>query len=172
MAVPAVQYGQYSIPTADVMVNFGVGQPAPSLLPLGRVRRAAAAKFAEEDPLFLQYGYISGYPAMRKSLAAFLAEGYGQRAWPRRRRSRRPPRRDRSARARGHARAAARRARACRGALGRPRARAGRAHPLAGLGRPAAAPLGAAVARRPLLARLTRRHPPPPAQPSTPTRSL
>ena len=32
MAAP-IQYGQYSVPLAETMVNFGVGQPAPSLLP-------------------------------------------------------------------------------------------------------------------------------------------
>ena len=70
-------YGQYRVPPASEMVNFGVGQPAPSLLPLSRVRDAAAAKFAEDDPLFLQYGVIPGYAAFRASLAAFLARGYG-----------------------------------------------------------------------------------------------
>jgi hypothetical protein len=42
------------------------------------VRAAAAAKFAEEDPLLLQYGYISGYPAFRGALAGFLAAQYAQ----------------------------------------------------------------------------------------------
>ena len=53
MAAP-IQYGQYSVPASSECVNFGVGQPAPSLLPLARVRAAAAAKLAEEDPLLLQ----------------------------------------------------------------------------------------------------------------------
>lgn len=71
-------YGQYRIPTVDEQVHFGVGQPAPSLLPLARVRAASAVKFAEEDPLFLQYGYISGYVQFRESLAKFLSKGYGK----------------------------------------------------------------------------------------------
>jgi hypothetical protein len=78
----AIQYGQYAIPPAEECVAFGVGQvcgiyprplfgwraptvlkhivthtpvqPAPSLLPLDLVRRAAASKFAETDPLLLQ----------------------------------------------------------------------------------------------------------------------
>ena len=73
-----IQYGQYRVPTSDECVNFGVGQPAPSLLPLARVREAAAAKLAEEDPLLLQYGFISGYPAFRATLAGFLAKHYGR----------------------------------------------------------------------------------------------
>lgn len=71
-------YGQYRIPTVEEQVHFGVGQPAPSLLPLSRVRAAAATKFAEEDPLFLQYGYISGYLQFRQSLASFLSKGYNK----------------------------------------------------------------------------------------------
>ena len=55
-----------------------MGQPAPSLLPLALVRDASAKKLAEEDPLFLQYGYISGYPAFRSSLASFLTDRYGK----------------------------------------------------------------------------------------------
>ena len=73
-----IQYGQYSVPTSDVCVNFGVGQPAPSLLPLSRVRAAAAAKLAEDDPLLLQYGFISGYPAFRRTLADFLSPLYAK----------------------------------------------------------------------------------------------
>lgn len=69
-------YGQYRIPPGEECVNFGVGQPSPTLLPLARVREAAANKFAEEDPLFLQYGYISGYPAFRAELARFLTAQY------------------------------------------------------------------------------------------------
>jgi len=71
-----IQYGQYKVPEASECVNFGVGQPATALLPLAKVREAAAAKFAEEDPAFLQYGYISGYPAFRVALAKFLADSY------------------------------------------------------------------------------------------------
>jgi len=74
-----IQYGQYRVPPAAEMLNFGVGQPAPSMLPLERVREAAAAKFAEADPLFLQYGVIAGYPSFREALARFLAAGYSRR---------------------------------------------------------------------------------------------
>ncbi|TYZ68573.1 hypothetical protein PybrP1_006100 [[Pythium] brassicae (nom. inval.)] len=70
-------YGQYVVPTADEMINFKVGQPAPSMLPLDKIRESAALKFAETDPMFLQYGHIKGYPKFRASLAAFLSQGYG-----------------------------------------------------------------------------------------------
>jgi len=73
---PRSEYGQYDIPTADVMINFKVGQPAESMLPLDEIRKAAAHKFAETDQLFLQYGFISGYPRFRRSLATFLSEWY------------------------------------------------------------------------------------------------
>ena len=78
MAAP-VQYGQYAIPSVDDCVHFGVGQPAPSMLPLDKVRLASAAKLAETDPLFLQYGYISGYPAFRECLAKYLSAAYDKR---------------------------------------------------------------------------------------------
>lgn len=69
-------YGQYVVPTADEMINFKVGQPAPSMLPLDKIRECAALKFAETDPMFLQYGHIKGYPKFRAALAEFLTKGY------------------------------------------------------------------------------------------------
>ncbi|TMW69171.1 hypothetical protein Poli38472_001327 [Pythium oligandrum] len=69
-------YGQYIVPTADEMINFKVGQPAQSMLPLDKIRDSAALKFAETDPMYLQYGHIMGYPKFRKSLAEFLSKGY------------------------------------------------------------------------------------------------
>jgi hypothetical protein len=35
------------------------------MLPLALIREAAAAKFAEQDPLYLQYGHIYGFPKFR-----------------------------------------------------------------------------------------------------------
>ncbi|KAH9262696.1 hypothetical protein BASA82_000266 [Batrachochytrium salamandrivorans] len=76
MSVP--NYGQYVVPTADILINLKVGQPSPNgLLPLETVREAAAAKFAETDPEFLQYGNIYGFPAFRKALVGFLSRRYG-----------------------------------------------------------------------------------------------
>lgn len=46
------------------------------MLPLDKIRQAAAKKFAETDVTFLQYGVVSGYEVFRKSLAAFLAKHY------------------------------------------------------------------------------------------------
>ncbi|CEG49093.1 aminotransferase [Plasmopara halstedii] len=69
-------YGQYDVPKADEMINFKVGQPAPAMLPLDKIREAATIKFAETDPMFLQYGVIKGYPKFRKALAQFLTKGY------------------------------------------------------------------------------------------------
>merc|ERR1719230_1097989 len=47
------------------------------MLPLDKVRKAATCKLSETDPLFLQYGFIPGYPAFREALAKFLTEQYG-----------------------------------------------------------------------------------------------
>lgn len=69
-------YGQYVVPTADTMINFKVGQPAQSMLPLDKIRESAALKFAETDPMYLQYGHIWGYPKFRATLAQFLTERY------------------------------------------------------------------------------------------------
>lgn len=69
-------YGQYIVPSADVMINFKVGQPAQSLLPLDYIRQAAMDKFSQTDQMFLQYGHIQGYPKFRKSLSGFLTNGY------------------------------------------------------------------------------------------------
>lgn len=69
-------YGQYDVPKADEMINFKVGQPAPSMLPLDKIREAATLKFGETDPMFLQYGVIKGYPKFRKTLSEFLTKGY------------------------------------------------------------------------------------------------
>lgn len=77
-----VPYGQYSIPSVDECVNFKIGQPAPEMLPLDFIRQAAAAKFAESDPRFLQYGNIYGFPKFRDQVSKFLTKHYGQNVSP------------------------------------------------------------------------------------------
>eukprot|EP00916_Digyalum_oweni_P022099 GHVL01036676.1.p1 GENE.GHVL01036676.1~~GHVL01036676.1.p1 ORF type:complete len:383 (+),score=70.67 GHVL01036676.1:116-1264(+) len=71
-----VKYGQYDVPKVDVEVDFKVGQPSVEMLPLASIREASLAKFAENDPSFLQYGDIPGYLEMRESLAKFLTSEY------------------------------------------------------------------------------------------------
>ena len=73
-----VRYGQYIVPLAKKCVNFRVGQPAPSLLPLNLIREAAECKFKETDPLLLQYGDIPGYSDFRVSLSKFLTKNYNR----------------------------------------------------------------------------------------------
>jgi len=76
MAQP-VYYGQYAVPPASECINLRVGQPSPDgMLPLDLIRTAAAAKFAEQDPQYLQYGNIWGFPAFRTALAGFLTKRY------------------------------------------------------------------------------------------------
>ena len=38
------------------MIDFGVGQPSPALLPLAQLKKAAASRLDENDPSFLAYG--------------------------------------------------------------------------------------------------------------------
>jgi len=52
------------------------------MLPLDKIRTVANEKLKETDPLLLQYGYISGYPAFREALAGFLTKGYGYEVTP------------------------------------------------------------------------------------------
>ncbi len=62
---------------ADV-INFGLGQPALSLLPLKVMREAAAHRLGQTDPSLLAYGAEQGDGYFRLALAQFLSEGYGQ----------------------------------------------------------------------------------------------
>jgi len=71
-------YGQYNVPPVDECVNFKVGQPSPVMLPLDEIREAANIKWAQKDPMLLQYGYISGYKEFRASLSKFLSFNYEQ----------------------------------------------------------------------------------------------
>jgi 2-aminoadipate transaminase len=59
------------------VIDFGVGQPQLSLLPLDRIRAAAELRFARGDPAFLQYGAEQGDGFLRRGLARYLEQAYG-----------------------------------------------------------------------------------------------
>jgi len=57
------------------VIDLGLGQPSPSLLPLAAFGEAAAASLTKDaDPLLLQYGAIAGYEGFRRALATLLTE--------------------------------------------------------------------------------------------------
>jgi 2-aminoadipate transaminase len=61
---------------SDVM-NFGIGQPSPSLLPLDVIRKSLGSwQNASLDPLILQYGYGHGFQSFRTILSDFLTHEY------------------------------------------------------------------------------------------------
>jgi len=71
-----VQVTQVNIPPG--MIDLGVGQPGPGLLPLDVMREATARRIAEPDPLgWLAYGAEQGNGHFRAALARFLTDGYG-----------------------------------------------------------------------------------------------
>uniref|UniRef100_K3WUR6 Aminotransferase class I/classII large domain-containing protein n=1 Tax=Globisporangium ultimum (strain ATCC 200006 / CBS 805.95 / DAOM BR144) TaxID=431595 RepID=K3WUR6_GLOUD len=59
--------------TADI-INFGIGQPSPSLLPLELFQKATKYRFQDgQDNALFQYGAGKGYEGFRQDLAAFLS---------------------------------------------------------------------------------------------------
>lgn len=72
------QTGQYPQTAAGPeAINLGLGQPSPSLLPLGLIHQAAATQLgAGADPLVLQYGAIAGAASVREALAGLITRGY------------------------------------------------------------------------------------------------
>lgn len=59
------------------VINLGLGQPSPRLLPLAEIGRAAQAQLGNGgDPLVLQYGALLGDPEFRSSLARWLSDEY------------------------------------------------------------------------------------------------
>jgi 2-aminoadipate transaminase len=70
----AIQTTQLNIP--EGMIDFGVGQPSLSLLPLAALRQAAEHRLSQGDPALLQYGAEQGDGYFRLSLAQFLSRRY------------------------------------------------------------------------------------------------
>lgn len=65
-------------PADEVVLNLGLGQPSPALLPLQAIDEAARERLGPgNDPLVLQYGAVQGYAGFRESLAAFLRSETG-----------------------------------------------------------------------------------------------
>jgi len=71
-----IQYGQYVVPESNVMVNFGVGQPSNSELPLDIVKKACLKIDNLTDNSVLQYGDIPGYKQFRIDFSKFLERNY------------------------------------------------------------------------------------------------
>ena len=71
-----VRSTQVSLPPG--MVNFGIGQPDFSLLPMDLMRRAAEHRLTRGNPYLLNYGAEQGDGYFRLALADFLAAHYCQ----------------------------------------------------------------------------------------------
>lgn len=70
------RFVQFSAPPG--VINLGIGQPSPRLLPLAAIAEAARVQFGPgQDPLVLQYGKVLGYDEVRVSLARYLTDAYG-----------------------------------------------------------------------------------------------
>ncbi len=78
LPAPTSQTGQYpQATTGPDLINLGLGQPSPRLLPLHLIHQAALRKLGPTaDPLQLQYGAIPGYLGFREALAALLSRRY------------------------------------------------------------------------------------------------
>jgi len=72
------KYDQYSVPTANQMVNLCVGKPNSSYLPIDWFQYVCSKMSNEitEDE-FLQYAAVDGYPIIKEKMAKWLTESYG-----------------------------------------------------------------------------------------------
>jgi DNA-binding transcriptional MocR family regulator len=59
------------------IINLGIGQPSPDLLPIGLMRTAADGFLAGASPQDLNYGERQGDAGFRRALADFLSAEYG-----------------------------------------------------------------------------------------------
>jgi DNA-binding transcriptional MocR family regulator len=69
-----MQITQLDLP--EGMIDFGIGQPALSLLPVEILGQAAEHRLKQGDPSILQYGTEPGNGYFRLALSEFLSEGY------------------------------------------------------------------------------------------------
>ncbi|KAI9923216.1 hypothetical protein PsorP6_001897 [Peronosclerospora sorghi] len=61
----------------SIIINFGLGQPSASLLPLNMFRSAAMARFSENQvPVMLQYGSAKVFIGFRHEIAKFVADTF------------------------------------------------------------------------------------------------
>ncbi len=58
------------------VIDLGLGNPPPSLLPLDLIRDSAQQVLSQHDNSFLQYGIEQGDGYLRVALADFLSKGY------------------------------------------------------------------------------------------------
>lgn len=77
------KYGQYDVPNADTMINFGTGQPNNLNLPIDWFQSVCAKMSTDmfgstenEHKQLLQYGAISGYQDIKSKMAEWLTERY------------------------------------------------------------------------------------------------
>ncbi|RMX65990.1 hypothetical protein KXD40_003137 [Peronospora effusa] len=73
--VKTVQLSAYAQTHASSsVINFGIGQPSASLLPLDMFREAAATRLMPtQDPSMLQYGSAKGFIGFREEIARLVA---------------------------------------------------------------------------------------------------
>ena len=73
------KYSQYDVPSKEICVNFGVGQPDTRKLPLTMIKDSLMklSSILNENEV-LQYGQISGYQRFRKVLADWLTKKYNK----------------------------------------------------------------------------------------------
>ena len=67
---------------APGVINFGIGQPSPDLMPVDLFARLSAGFLEQADPLDFNYGARQGDPRFLESLAVFLTRAYGHPATP------------------------------------------------------------------------------------------
>jgi 2-aminoadipate transaminase len=72
--VDTIRSVQLNIPPG--MIDFGVGQPSPGLLPLAPLKEAARHRLSSRDASLLAYGAEQGDGYFRLALARFLSEHY------------------------------------------------------------------------------------------------